>query len=105
MCLPCKTPLPSASVFSNLGSLRGCHSKWFGNFRKKSPAAWHKFWGLVHPNFLDCDFYQSYFSHNPFFLTSNPYQMQEIENWGINPHERYIADHLSGDELLIIAKK
>ncbi len=75
------------------------------DFRKKLPDAWHKLWGLVHPNFLDGDFYQSFFADPPCFLASNPYPMQEIENWGIGQHERHIADQLSGEELLIIVKK
>lgn len=74
-------------------------------YRKKAPDAWHKLWGLVHPNFLDGDFYQSSFADNPYFLASNPYPMQEIENWGIGQHERHIADQLSGEELLVIVKK
>ncbi len=75
-------------------------------FRKKDPNAWHKLWGLVHPNFLDGDFYQSFFSDYPYFLASNPYPTQEIENWGIsNQYKRHIADQLSGEELLIIVKK
>lgn len=75
------------------------------DFRKKAPDAWHKLWGLVHPNFLDGDFYQSFFADTPCFLASNPYPMQEIENWGIGQHERHIADQLSGEELLVIVKK
>lgn len=75
------------------------------DYRKKSPGAWHKLWGSVHPNFLDGDFYQSFFADTPCFLASNPYPMQEIEIWGINQRERHIADQLSGDELLVIVKK
>lgn len=75
------------------------------DFRKKAPFAWHNLWGLVHPNLLDRDFYESYFADAPYFLASNPYPMLEIENWGIGRHERHIADPLSGDELLVIVKK
>lgn len=75
------------------------------DFRKKSPGAWHKLWGLVHPNFLDDIFYRSIFVGNPIFLSSDPYPIQEIENWGINQHETYISDKLSGEELLVIVKK
>jgi 2-polyprenyl-3-methyl-5-hydroxy-6-metoxy-1,4-benzoquinol methylase len=49
-------------------------------FRKNHPSAWHKLWGLVHPNFLDDIFYRSIFADNPIFLSSDPYPMQEIEN-------------------------
>lgn len=76
------------------------------DFRKKAPFAWHKLWGLVHPNLLDEDFYEYYFADTPYFLASNPYPMWEIENWGkFGQNERYIADPLSGDELLVIVKK
>lgn len=74
------------------------------DYRSRSPDAWHKLWGQVHPNFLDGDFYRSFFAGNPCFLASNPYPMQEIENWGINWHERRIAN-LNGEELLVIVKK
>lgn len=75
------------------------------DYQKKSPDAWHRQWGLVHPNFLDGDFYRSFFTDNPCFLASNPYPMREIESWGINQHERRIANQLNGEELLVIVKK
>jgi 2-polyprenyl-3-methyl-5-hydroxy-6-metoxy-1,4-benzoquinol methylase len=75
------------------------------DFRKKAPNSWHKLWGLVHPNFLDRDFYQSIFANTPYFIASNPYPIQDIENWGVNQYGCRIADQLSGDELLVIVKK
>lgn len=75
------------------------------DFRKKSHVAWHKLWGMVHPNFLDVNFYKSFFSESPIFLTSNPYPMQKIEVWGITQSERFISEKLCGEELLMIVKK
>jgi hypothetical protein len=75
------------------------------DFRKLDPNAWHKLWGLVHPNFLDGEFYQSFFNKASIFLVSNPYSMKQINNWVIGKEINYIAKQLSGAELLIIVKK
>jgi len=75
------------------------------DYRKRAPEAWHKLWGLVHPNFLDDCFYKSYFSDIPFFLGSSQYSMKEIERWGVHRNERYVADQLDGEELLFIGTK
>lgn len=74
------------------------------DFRNKDPVAWHKLWGLVHPNFLDDCFYRYLFSDNPVLLVSNPYPILEIEGWGKSNRKNYIGEELSGDELLVIVK-
>jgi len=73
-------------------------------FRKRNPKSWHKLWGLVHPNFLDGGFYKSFFADNSYLLASSPYSIQEIKSWYLHGNENCVGD-LSGDELLVIAKK
>lgn len=53
-------------------------------YRRKDPKGWHKLWGLVHPNFLDDVYYKYRFSDSSFFLSSNPYSIQDINKWKID---------------------
>ena len=75
------------------------------DFCKKNPDGWHKLWGQVHPNFLDGDFYQFLFADKSYFLASNPYPMEKISNWSASQNEKCILGKLSGEELLVIARK
>lgn len=41
-------------------------------FRRLSPAEWHRLWGLVHPNFIDERFYNCTFSGCPRVIATFP---------------------------------
>ncbi len=74
-------------------------------FRELSPTAWHKRWGLVHPNMLDDVFYRSYFTGVPIFLASDPYPIGKIRAWEAGSEDVCVADRLEGAELLLLARK
>lgn len=45
--------------------------------RERDSVAWSRLWGLVHPNFLDSEFYQKHFPHVT--LTTAPYDGAAIK--------------------------
>ena len=67
----------------------------------KNPAVFHRFWGKVHPNYLNADFYKKVFENNPYFIASNPIVMNDIHPL---QNQESIIGELSGDELMVIAK-
>ena len=73
-------------------------------YRQKNPDNWHRAWGLVHPNVLDEFYYKKVFSGRPFFLSSDPYVLQEIVGWKEN-QKIFHFGQLDGAELLVIARK
>jgi 2-polyprenyl-3-methyl-5-hydroxy-6-metoxy-1,4-benzoquinol methylase len=73
------------------------------DFKTRDPLAWHKFWGMVHPNLLDVEFYSHAFAESSYFLASDPYLRADISNWKDQPGQT-IADVGRGAELLVIAK-
>ena len=70
-------------------------------FRQKNKEIFHRFWGKVHPNFINADFYKYIFNEHPYYMASTPINYESI-----NPLEKQqlAIDDLSGEELLIIAK-
>lgn len=74
-------------------------------FRAKAPELWHKAWGFVHPNFLDEEFYRARFAGRPHFLAANPYPLHEIERWSATKEGGRVVEPLSGDELMIVARR
>jgi 2-polyprenyl-3-methyl-5-hydroxy-6-metoxy-1,4-benzoquinol methylase len=67
------------------------------------PDNWHKLWGMVHPNFLDKQFYESYFDN--YILMSNPFSHNDLTNWvNSNIKNKTVLD-LSNYELLCVVKK
>jgi 2-polyprenyl-3-methyl-5-hydroxy-6-metoxy-1,4-benzoquinol methylase len=74
------------------------------DFRRLDPRAWHKFWGMVHPNLLDVEFYAKTFADSHYFLTSSPYLSADISNWKDHPRQM-ITNVGKGAELLVIARK
>lgn len=71
--------------------------------RAKEPATWQKLWGLVHPNFLDEQYYRQQFSAYPYLLASDPYDLNEIKSWDPSKERQRVLD-LSGPELLCIVR-
>ena len=71
------------------------------NFRKDNFDRFTKAWGLVHPNYINVDFYKFMFRKNPFIITSSPHDLDMIKNW--DKGSQLICD-TSGDELLVIAR-
>ena len=69
-------------------------------FREKQPDIFTALWGMVHPNFLNADFYSTILKDHPFVITSNPYDnISLFSDW--NQSSQIVGD-LSGDELLLI---
>lgn len=69
-------------------------------FRKKNPRAFHRLWGLVHPNFLNPEYFSHLFNDNPYYIQSSPYNNISIAKWS----DQQIIDETDGDELMVIAK-
>jgi 2-polyprenyl-3-methyl-5-hydroxy-6-metoxy-1,4-benzoquinol methylase len=68
-----------------------------GNF-----AAFHNFWGQVHPNMLSSGFYANVFEQNAYYIASSPYNFDEIAAWD---QKSKVISLKGGDELLCIVKK
>lgn len=69
--------------------------------RLKSPEIFHRFWGKVHPNFLNGDFYTHIFQNRPHYIASSPIMMEDIHP--LQMGESSMGD-LSGEELMVITK-
>jgi 2-polyprenyl-3-methyl-5-hydroxy-6-metoxy-1,4-benzoquinol methylase len=70
-------------------------------FRHKNEEIFHRFWGKVHPNFMNADFYKHIFRDQPYYITSNPVIYENIHPLQM---QQSVIDDLSGEELLVIAK-
>ena len=57
---------------------------------------------MVHPNFLDENFYINRFKNYKYYITSSPYNGDSIKKF-IKDGNNY-CDKLSGEELLLIVK-
>jgi len=75
------------------------------DFRLIEPESWQKFWGHVHPNFLDNRFYKKVFPGVPLLLTSSPYDIDRIALWNRSPQAGVTEWKLSGNELLVAYRK
>lgn len=71
-------------------------------FRAADPAAWHKLWGLVHPQLIDAEYYRGLFAGRACLLASSPYDTQGISRWRENPRAA-VELALAGPELLCVA--
>jgi hypothetical protein len=70
-------------------------------FRLKSPEIFHRFWGKVHPNYLNADFYKHIFKGQAFAITSSPMvfdNIRPLQKWDA------IMGDLSGEELMVVVK-
>jgi len=70
------------------------------DYRNTHREAFHKSWGLVHPNVLQDKFYRHLFVEQPYLLASDPYPASQISSW--NKRDQLVCD-LSGGELLAVA--
>jgi hypothetical protein len=69
--------------------------------RLRRPEAWMAFWGLVHPNFLDAEYYRHAFAQETHLLASTPYDLPALARW----REKETAVlALDGEELLVAAR-
>lgn len=73
------------------------------SFQKKAPRQWEKLWGQVHPNFLDDQYYIHQFCDFPYLLTSEPYDLDSIRNWGHGVQKQNLLNR-SGSELMCAAR-
>ncbi len=71
------------------------------SFRLKNPETFHRFWGKVHPNYINGDFYKHIFRNRPYFIASNPIAMDNIHPLQL---QESVINDLSGEELVVIAK-
>lgn len=69
-------------------------------FREKNPKAFTLSWGEVHPNLISADYYKFMFKHNPYFITSTPFNINDIINWDKSSQ---VSKNLSGGQLVIFA--
>jgi hypothetical protein len=70
-------------------------------FRMKNPEIFHRFWGKVHPNYLNGDFYKQLFRNQPYCIASSPIVYEDIFPLQM---QQSVIDDLSGEELLVISK-
>jgi transcription elongation factor Elf1 len=70
-------------------------------FRQKYPEVFHRFWGKVHPNFLNAEFYKHIFEDQPYYIASSP-----IVPGKLRPLQEpdKVVDDLSGEELMVVVK-
>lgn len=74
-----------------------------GDFRAANPLAWHRAWGLVHPQLIDERFYEYALAGRSHLLASSPYDVARITRWLGGADESAKLD-LSGGELLCVAR-
>lgn len=75
------------------------------SFRERNYYKWHKLWGLVHPNFLDDEFYKTEFKEYSYIIDSSPYNHKELKHWAeTNDIRAQVKGELSGGELVFIAR-
>ena len=71
------------------------------SFRQKNQETFHRFWGKVHPNYLNADFYKQVFRNQPYYIASSPINSKNIYPLQM---QQAVIDDLTGEELLVIAK-
>ena len=70
-------------------------------YRLREPNAFHHNWGKVHPNYLNADFYKEIFHSSPYYIGSNPINLEKIHP--LQKGEQVVGE-LSGEELMVIAR-
>jgi hypothetical protein len=71
--------------------------------RASNPDAWHKLWGLVHPQLIDEEFLLHRFAGDPLIVTSSAHPIAEIEQW--DRSTRPLVTNLEGNELMFAVEK
>ncbi len=76
-----------------------------GEFKSMYPENFKKGWGLVHPNYLNANFYKNQFKNVPYYIGTSgdleQFNYSAIFDWYKNKIQ--IVDNLKGGELLVIA--
>ncbi|MFI5155831.1 MAG: class I SAM-dependent methyltransferase [Chitinophagales bacterium] len=87
-------------LLSEDGLFIACSPNGSKNYRERNPHTFNSLWGMVHPNFLNLDFYAHVFRDNPFIITSDPYNDLNIfSRWN---HDAQIIDKTDGEELMVV---
>jgi len=71
--------------------------------RVRDPGQWDRYWGAVHPNFLDDVYWRRRFAGCPLYLGSPPYDLDSIARW--RREGGCTIGDLSGLSLLAISRK
>lgn len=69
-------------------------------FREKNPKAFNLCWGLLHPNYINADYYKYLFKNVPYFITSSPISETDVITWD---RKSQVCKNLYGDQLLVFA--
>ncbi len=71
--------------------------------RNRDFRAWHKLWGLVHPQLIDDEYLRNCFSGIPLIITSSPHPIDQIAQWDRSTNQ--LITSLDGDELMFAVQK
>ena len=71
--------------------------------RARNPEAWHKQWGLVHPQFIDDAYLRHQFQNMPLLVATTPYPLEQIAQWP-RAAQPFITN-AQGGELMFAAQK
>lgn len=72
--------------------------------RDKIPH-WEQHWGLAHPQCLDENFYQKIFANHRYYISSSPFDFEEIAAWQAGKTDDKIIKQDCGHELLVVVTK
>ena len=70
-------------------------------YRNKSPQAWHRSWGGVHPQLIDEIFLQRMSNQRPAIVGTSPYPFDELRRWNNSP----MVLSMLGHELMVAFRK
>lgn len=71
-------------------------------YRAAAPESWHRFWGDVHPNMLNDEFWAREFAGVPHFIGSLPDCRNRLAGWLHAPAQ--LRESQNGHELICIAQ-
>ena len=72
--------------------------------RTKIPN-WENHWGITHPQAIDEKFYQQLFANHRYYISSSPFNFEEIKAWQTGQTDDQIMKQECGSELLVLATK
>jgi 2-polyprenyl-3-methyl-5-hydroxy-6-metoxy-1,4-benzoquinol methylase len=71
-------------------------------YRERDPQGYRNHWGMVHPNYLDADFYESTLGNWATYITGTPIDFNRLASWD---QCSTVRDRLNSWELLVISKR
>ncbi|KHQ50162.1 methyltransferase domain-containing protein [Mameliella alba] len=71
-------------------------------YRDVAPESWHRFWGKVHPNMLNDNFWVREFAGTPHFIGNLPHSRAALADWASAPGQ--VQDSQQGDQLICVAR-